>query len=67
VLMYLTVGAKWSTGKVQLPSYPVIQLARGARPRLATRKRHTTWMPRPCCWNGVDVASTPYLRAVARS
>ena len=20
----------------------------------------TTWMPHPCCWNDVDVASTPY-------
>ena len=27
VLMYLTVGAKWSTGKVQLHGYLVIQLA----------------------------------------
>ena len=28
VLMYLTVGVKWSTDKVQLNGYLVIQLAR---------------------------------------
>jgi len=31
VLMYLTVEAKWSTGKVQLHGRLVIQLARGRR------------------------------------
>ena len=30
VLMYLTVGAKWSTGKVQLHGYLVTQLARSS-------------------------------------
>jgi len=25
-----------------------------------SKRNLTTWMPHPCCWNDVDVASTPY-------
>src|SRR5215831_19847927 len=28
--------------------------------RTSSSRGLTTWMPHPCCWNDVDVASTPY-------
>jgi hypothetical protein len=27
---------------------------------------HTMWMPRPCTWNDMNAASTPYVPVLAR-
>jgi LacI family transcriptional regulator len=57
-----------ASGDVVSPSRPDQALAgTGCRPVLTSLRRgpgrrplHTMWMPRPCTWNDMNAASTPY-------